>query len=243
MDSKNIIGLLSRSAANQPVPSEDCSGPTELAAFLEGGLSVVQRKLIQGHLAGCDFCIEQVATLSRARELELLTTLPEATMERAQSLVNTHKQSHLRWASRWAVAALLVLTIGVVFKPVSDRQTVPGQTPVVSDQLADIPQIRSIDRPNVGPEIIIPSSGQALPVNEPVFEWTAVQGSLYYDVRLVSAEGETVWEERVKSTRRALPGDLQLQAGTDYYLRVDAYLAEAKRVSSRHVLFSTQEQH
>jgi hypothetical protein len=215
-----------------------CPDDFLFTTLAKGGLALDENQSLKEHLSQCGFCIGQLADLSRIEKLEEGEPVPDLLVARARRL---GKDTGFRvQAPRWAAAALVVLAVGVVFKPFSDRQTVPGKPPVVGEQLADVPQFRSIDRSNVRPEILIPSSGQALPVSEPVFEWTAVQGSLYYDVRLVSAEGETVWEERVKSTRQALPGDLQLQAGTDYYLRVDAYLAEAKRVSSRHVLFSTE---
>ncbi len=218
-----------------------CPDDFVFAALAEGELALDENQNLKEHLSQCEYCVAHLADLRRIGGLNEGEPIPDLLMARARRM---GRGRGIRvQAPRWAVAALVVLAVGVTFNPFSDSQTIPGQTPVVSDQLTDVPQVRSIDRPNVRPEILIPSSGQALPVNQPVFEWTAVQGSLYYDVRLVSAEGETVWEERVKSTRQALPEDLQLQAGTDYYLRVDAYLAEAKRVSSRHVLFSTEEQH
>jgi len=218
-----------------------CPDDFVFTALAEGEVALDENQNLKEHLSQCEYCIGHLADLRRIGGLDEGEPVPDLLMARARRM---GRGTGIRvQAPRWAVAALVVLAIGVVSKPFFDRQTVPGQSPVVSGQLADIPQFRSIDRPNVRPEILIPSSGQVLPVNEPVFEWTTVQGSLYYDVRLVSVEGETVWEERVKGTRRALPGDLQLQAGTDYYLRVDAYLAEAKRVSSRHVFFSTEEQH
>ena len=193
-----------------------CPDDFVFTALAEGEVALDENQNLKEHLSQCDYCIGHLADLSRIGELDEGEPVPELLMARARRL---GRGTGFRvQAPRWAAAALVVLAVGVTFSPLSDRQTVPGQTPGVSEQLSEVPQFRSIDRPNVRPEILIPSSGQFLPVNEPVFEWTAVQGSLYYDIRLVSAEGETVWEERVKNTRRALPGDLQLQAGTDYYL-------------------------
>ena len=41
--------------------------------------------------------------------------------------------------------------------------------------------------------------------------------------------------------RWALPAELELQPGAEYYLRVDAFLEEARRLSSRHVRFTIPE--
>jgi len=65
-----------------------------------------------------------------------------------------------------------------------------------------------------------------------------VPGSLYYDIRLVDAEGFMIWQDRVEDTQRNLPSHLELLSGEQYFVRVDAYLAEAKSVSSRHVQFT-----
>jgi hypothetical protein len=71
-----------------------------------------------------------------------------------------------------------------------------------------------------------------------VFQWTEVPGSLFYDVRLVSPDGDLLLRERVEGTRWLIPEHLQLQAGQEYFVRVDAYLSDAKYLSSEHRVFT-----
>ena len=76
--------------------------------------------------------------------------------------------------------------------------------------------------------------------DELTIHWTRVPGSLYYDVRLVNAEGFMIWQDRVKETRSNLPPDLELVSGNWYFVRVDAYLAEGKSIGSPHVKFTVK---
>jgi hypothetical protein len=73
------------------------------------------------------------------------------------------------------------------------------------------------------------------------FEWTPVPESLYYQLRIVSDEGDLIWQGRVDGTQWALPSDLPLVPGSEYFVRVDAYLAEAKAVNSDYFLFQVGE--
>jgi hypothetical protein len=50
--------------------------------------------------------------------------------------------------------------------------------------------------------------------------------------------GGIVWSERTEGTESHPPVDQFLQSGQSYYVRVDAYLARAKTVSSDHVLIT-----
>jgi hypothetical protein len=70
-----------------------------------------------------------------------------------------------------------------------------------------------------------------------VFRWTEVPGSLFYDVRLLDPDGEVLLRERVETTRWLIPDKLHLQAGGEYYVRVDAYLDDERFLSSEHVVF------
>jgi len=74
-----------------------------------------------------------------------------------------------------------------------------------------------------------------------VFRWTAVSNSLYYQLRIVSDEGDLVWQGRVDGTHWVLPAGLSLAPGAEYFVRVDAYLTEAKALNSDYLLFRVGE--
>lgn len=243
MEQQRLIELLQQKSAEVSGQTRFCPDAELITNYFEGSLKERARSRLKRHLVDCRFCMARVGNLERSANKEKPQGVPGSILADAKRLYKPPLPSGSWGTPAWATAAVVVLAIAVGFNQFSDQQSTQGEAPVSMQSLTEIPLIRSIDKQAMGPEIVTPLVGQVLPVNEPEFEWTVVRGSLYYDVRLVSAEGEIVWEERVKSTSWSLPGQLQLRAGTDYYLRVDAYLAEAKRVSSRHVLFTTQEQH
>jgi hypothetical protein len=228
-------------SGKSPERTPHCPDEYQLVTIAGAGMAIIDDEKLNAHLSTCEHCIERLADLIRIRGLDNGEPVPALLKARANRLGRATKIPFE--APRWAAAAVVVLAVGMVFNLATNRQQDPQVVSEINQPVIEVPHFRSIDKQIMRPEILVPVLGQTLPVNEPNFEWTAVQGSLYYDVRLVSAEGEMIWEERVKATSRKLPVQLQLQAGTDYYLRVDAYLAEAKRVSSRHVLFSTEERH
>ena len=98
--------------------------------------------------------------------------------------------------------------------------------------------MRNIDRGNPAPTIQAPIKGAHVRPDDLTIRWTPVPGSLYYDIRLVNAKGFLIWQERIEDNQSNLPDHLKLVSGDQYYVRVDAYLAEAKSISSQHVPFT-----
>jgi len=75
---------------------------------------------------------------------------------------------------------------------------------------------------------------------EQVFRWSEVPGALFYDVRLVSLDGDLLLRERVDGTRWLIPNSMKLEPGQEYFVRVDAYLDDARYLSSEHRLFRVE---
>lgn len=193
-----------------------CPDDYQLAAYMDVGLNERDHQRFELHLADCAWCIGRVGIIGRAGEVE--TTVPVLELSRT------------RWrpAPRWAVAAVLVLIIGVGSQL---------NFPYLSTQPIDIRETRNIDPGAMGPSFLSPLEGMTITPATGVFNWTAVPASLYYQVRIVSDEGDLLWKERVNATQWGLPGELSLAPGAEYYVRVDAYLAEAKTLNSDYLLF------
>ena len=79
-------------------------------------------------------------------------------------------------------------------------------------------------------EVIAVENGQY--VNYDLESWTEVADSLYYDLRIVRDDGDLVWHERVAGNRWSLPEGLSLQDGTEYFVRVDALMDNARAAIS-----------
>lgn len=205
---KQPIGAVER----QP----DCADDYRLASYVDSCLSERDHGRFEQHLADCAWCIERVGIIGRARE--------------AETTAAVLKSVRTRWrtAPRWAVAAMVVLAIGIVSQL---------NSPYQATQTSQVRETRNINPGALGPSFLSPREGMTIIPDAGVFNWTAVPDSLYYQVRIVSDEGDLVWQERVNDTQWLLPTDLSLTPGAEYFIRVNAYLAEAKTLNSDYLLF------
>jgi hypothetical protein len=225
-------------------PGTNCLEPEDLARFLDPISGELEYSAHQEHVADCPFCLAQLAQVSRSRSETSATTLPRRMLERAEALVAgksatqqpVRQPRRARLPTTIALAASLVLAVTVVvFKLASPL--VPTADP------AETRGTRYADTGAITPQLLSPAEGSEIVPAEQVFSWTEVPGSLFYDVRLVDADGELMLRERVESTRWLIPEQLTLAPGNEYYVRVDAYLDDARFLSSEHVVFRVLGEH
>ena len=69
------------------------------------------------------------------------------------------------------------------------------------------------------------------------FHWTLVPTAVSYSVRVVTLDGDIVWEERVFGTEASLPPAVRLSPGETYLVHISAHLAGGKTLDSEHVRF------
>jgi len=234
MNARQIIGLFKNSAESTEEATPGCLSPGQLAAYQDAALHDGERALADSHLAVCDRCLRQLAALSRAtaaRDAE--PGVPASLIARAEKMYTPTAQepapSRRRWAMPLAAAAALLLALGLVLDPLLD--------PDDSSRNPSAPQTRLADPGLVQPRILAPAAGSVVRPSEQVFLWSEVPGTLFYDVRVVSPDGDLLQSERVTGTRWLIPEDLQLKPGEEYFVRVDAYLSDSKYLSSAHHVF------
>jgi hypothetical protein len=228
METREIIEALEKSATGTLERNEDCLPLTDLAAYVEGVLDRGEKAEAESHLADCDYCLGQVGAIARSLEEEQLATIPASFVQAAERLAGITRRPRWRATVGWAVAATVVLAIGLISSLPVSRDSMPESA---------LPQVRYVDRQGLQPALLAPSEGSVIRPMEQVFRWSEVPGSLFYDVRLVSPDGDLLLRQRVDETRWLIPQDMTLKPGEEYYVRVDAYLSDAKYVSSEHVVF------
>jgi hypothetical protein len=238
-----MFGALSANAAQR---TPDCPADHEMAAVVAGQAPSAESNEIQLHIADCDFCIHQLGLLSRLQDEEPVQEVSEFVLARARRLGAVRISPLPEFAPGWAAAAVIVLAVTLAFlwnSPDRFGTDLPGQAPSQSVP-ADSGQAQSRHPGSraVTPQILSPGEGASIGARELLIKWSEIPGSLYYDVRVVSDEGDVIWQGRVEDTESRLPESLSLTPGAEYFVRVDAYLAAAKRVSSRHVLFTVAEE-
>lgn len=222
------IGLLSDAGLER---TERCPDEHALAAIAAGTVSNDERERLTPHLAGCDYCLARIGELARMDTQCAPEAVPQLLLARAAKLRAKRASTTSGYGARpgvWAAAAVLVLGVAVLL----DRPWVDSRNPT--------PEVRRADPEAIRPQITWPTPGLSIDPQGAAVRWTPVTGSLYYDIQVLSDSGDVLWRGRVDESMAALPESLELAPGQEYFLRVDAYLAEARSISSHHVVFSVR---
>ncbi len=237
MDRDELKFLLESRGVPERQPG--CPADELAASYIEGGLRETAHRAFEAHLAACAWCIERIGILGRAMQHEAETSVPDLALERARRMAGETESPAWTWrlAPAWApalaAAALVVLAIGLMMRD----QASTGGPDASSPPTAEVPTTRSIDPGAMSPGSLSPRDHIRVTGSGAAFDWTPVKDSLYYQVRIVSDEGDLLWLERVHGTQWALPGELALTGGGEYFVRVDAFLSETRSVNSDYVLF------
>jgi hypothetical protein len=230
-----------------------CPDEAELAAFLEGKLAGEAKERMVHHLADCSHCLAQVAELSRLQAEERPVDVPAPLLTKARGFAETAHQGPSRPLVRWgaiaaAVACVALVVVTTHHQPPPPPALAPSPPPQgrISSPTETPPQpearraVRNLTNRAPVLRLLHPREGSTIAPGDIEFRWQDVPGVLYYDVRVVTDEGDVIWEGRTEKARTSLPPDIQLTAGQEYYVRVRAWLAEGKTVTSGVVSFKVK---
>lgn len=234
MQQKRLISLLAVGDPGEGGPSPNCPDEVQVAAYVDGTLTGRERQDLERHLADCGHCLSMVATLCAERRADRnasadLPTRPE-TAHRPRAPAAQPSIGPSRLSPRWAAAATLVLALPLGFYLGASRDEAQrgGSAPVA----------RTLVTGHGTPQVFVETLEAGPNKDRLSFSWTPVEGSPYYDVRIVTDVGDVVTQQRVTGTSWQPPPRLALQAGRDYYVHVDAYPAGDTPVGSGHVGFT-----
>lgn len=236
MDTQELIELIRRHDRTIGVAGPECPGEGELICFLYGRDDKESREAFRAHLDGCSYCTARLGVVAQAQRLDEPEAIEHELLARAIRIGHPESKKSIRQPRWWAAAAAaaMIVALGPIF--MADREADSVSTPAATESSAR--GLRNIDTGELRTSITAPADGAEVPMDSLQVQWTGLAGSLYYDLRLVDAQGYVIWEGRVNTNEYTLPlGELELEAGKRYFLRVDAYLAEAKSVGSSHVGF------
>ena len=250
-----------------------CPDEMELAGYVSGPGDSQNKKSIETHLADCDFCISQVAFLTRSAEWNDAVDVPASMLSRARNLVvgKPNRLNRWNWQSNWrwtataaalASLALLVVVIALQWQksltgpddgfvaldnppvPVpSTRITTPSperreaEAPSRKVKPAQSPIVRSEGPDELTPKLIMPSNGAILQSRNLEFKWAPVSDVIFYEVRIMSADGDLVFEQRTENTSLKPGAGAQLSPATKYFVSVRAQLRQGKASKSSVVSF------
>ena len=208
-----------------------CPPDDTIAEYYAGTLDDHEQAGLQRHLADCRHCRGRLGMLSRLEDAPPAGRVPAHLLAAAKQLPDRHATRPRIRARGWAAAAVIVLALGLV---VINKTSLVGP---ISSPPDETRQLRNIDHAAVVPELISPAEGAVVNLAELEIHWQPVQGSLYYDLYLMSDAGDLLLQERLTDTRWKATSPLPLEPGSEYFVRVEAHLADASTASSGHVIF------
>lgn len=235
MTPEQLADRLADTPAERLGPSPSCPDEHVVAGYVDGRLDARESVQLERHLADCGHCLELVALLVGERDTGHATTPMPAATPAGPAAASARPG---RWGNvhKWAVAAALVLAVPVMFqmgRNVDRGVEGQGSPPFTATRMA-VPAARAL-------EVLSPDPGSAVDPSRLAFSWTEIPGTPYYDLRIVTDEGDVVVEQRVKTASWKPPASLDLKQGAEYFFLVEAYPSGDKALSSRHVPFRVPE--
>jgi hypothetical protein len=238
-----------------------CPDDEELAAYVEQNLSRPQRERVERHMSGCKSCRDKIGFLVKAQSFESPEAAPPHWLARARGLTSSGGSPSIAhgwyWGGAVAAAACAVLAVGLWIKPGAkvSAPTSLSSPPVASSTvvIARSEGVKPVGRTapdsvartqaqiELSPHIVFPKPESAVAGEGLEFRWKETKGALYYEARLLSSEGDVLWEQRVDALSAPLPATVILRPHETYFLWVRAYLAEGKVVQSKATRFTVAE--
>lgn len=99
------------------------------------------------------------------------------------------------------------------------------------------PVIRNDPGASFSPNILVPRERTVVRRAALVFRWQAVPDTVFYEVSILSASGETLMSRQTEDASLAVPADVQLNTGAGYFVSVRAHLRNGKTARSKPVKF------
>jgi hypothetical protein len=256
MDEKNLLRLLRAANLSETKRGWRCPSDGDIAAYADHRLEGRDKERVETHLANCDFCLSQVSFLAQVDSAQLPVDVPDALLARAQALQPARERVGMTWSWRWGATAAAVASLAIVVmvslrnpvvqpppaqntaKVVPAPQPPRGAGPEVPQPGTGETAIRQAAPKLLAPALTSPRPNATLARGAIDFRWKGIHEALFYELKVVSAEGDLVWEARADGTSATLPSSLSLQPVRKYFVWVEAVLAEGKTVRSESVAFN-----
>ena len=235
---QEIIALLRSLDADIGERTPFCPDEYTVAAYVAGKQEAPDRQGFEQHLASCGYCLALTAGLGRLAESTAHAEVSDHVLAEASEAGRPPVRRVVNASWGWAAAAVVVLAFVTVLGGGFRGNGAPDAAFDAGSR--EMRELRGLRAGQNGPRIIAPTRGSNIPSEAYTVRWEAVPGSLYYDVRIVDESGFLLWKKRVEETHSALPDSLELASGKLYFVRIDAYLAEARSISSEHVQFTVE---
>lgn len=226
-----------------------CPDEHALAAYVDQQLIGAERERVESHLAKCDSCLAQVGFLIKQSEIEV-EPAPPSLVERAKKTETAERRmAPFGWRSvTWAAAAVGIMAVGLSVwreaRPTPEEHSTmvateqPPSAPVMGDTKNSAAEtaVRNASPSESQPIVLSPQPGEVVHPSDFTVRWEPVANAVGYEVRVVTADGDLVWRQRVHENS-ANPPKQALKTGLKYFVWVRASLPSGKTEQSAAVSF------
>ena len=212
-----------------------CPDDQRIAEYFDGGLKPLERDGLEGHLAECRHCRARVGVLQRVLADSADQHIPGDVLSDAKRMAGSSASRRFKSAPAWAAAAVLLAVTSVMV--VSDRSGAPPAE--TGPNGTETRQVRSVNSQAGAIRILNPLPRAEVRPGARL-EWATVPDSLYYDVYVLTAEGDVIVVQRVWQADWVLDQSHFTEDRASYYFRVVAYMPDGRKLQSRHVPFELQ---
>lgn len=212
----------------------NCPKDEVIAAYVDGNVDAIARSRVESHLAGCAHCRSLVADVVRMKESDS-PAVPPQLMQKAVALAapGSRRMQWILWPVVAAGAAcVMIVTLWIRSPQQVNLPSVPPATaPTVIAKSEPAQTLRQpsgeVER-NLAPSshlpvLIFPQENNVLTPRQLEFKWKATPQSRYYEIRVVTADGDLVWSAQSENLNLKPPSDLELKDGT-YFVWISAYV-------------------
>jgi len=222
----------------------NCPDEATIGAYIDGSLGEQASGRLVNHLADCGYCRELVAATVKLQSGEEPAEVPASLMQRARALGEAQtRQWSWRRVWRWAPAssaaaalacAGLILAVwrapqeaAIPKQPAPTSPAIAKFEPMRAGETAQSEQERKPKGYETAPTMIAPQPGQVMSRKNLKFSWAAVPTAVGYQVRVVTLEGDLVWEGSSGTTGLRVPGAARLPSGK-YFVMVSATMGNGR---------------
>ena len=220
--------------STDPAPTNDerlrdgCPSDDELASFIEGTVPADRHAVLIAHVEACRRCVAVVGTVSGCSDRPAPPPVPAALLLRASALVPARRPVLRRVLVPAFAAAACVLLAAALWLP--GRRSSTADRPLIPSSVTSRPDDVRSSGAGAVPVIVQPRAG-TLPAGPATFVWTAVPGAAFYEVRVTTGDGDSLWSTTTDATRASWDGRGR-GPGRRYFAWVSAATADGRRAAS-----------
>ena len=226
-----------------------CPSDEMIASYLDAAVDSTTRGRLQSHFADCEYCRALVAELVKVQRDREMPSLPPGLMQRAVALVPSKStRMHWLWAPAAAMAGTVFLVITAVVLRSPEQLIIPSPSTPAAPSIAKSEPAPTLSAPthevvrkpssaDLMPSVVSPHRGSIVAREGLEFQWKTVPHSRYYEIHVVTSEGDLVWEGQSEGSAMQPPADVKLNNGS-YFVWITAYLQNGREAKSTPVRFS-----